>query len=241
MDLYIENVEIADRYDQCSDKLSSDDIPEIGDIVAKPNIMLIRDDSLSIAKKVIDSYNIIPCVLNFANNDKAGGGYSLKGTTQEEILLKTTTLGPTLKPEYYPIDEIIDRYQYWDYKKLALVYSSNVHILRDNKYELIDKPYAISVITCAAINNPRTSGRGYMWESDRTVTRRKIQMILDAAILRGHKVLIAGQWGCGAFGNPLEICDIWVEEVAKRKINVIFPIFDNAFSDTMNEVLMKYQ
>lgn len=241
MDLYIENIDIADRYDSSGIKLTSDDVPDIGDSITKPNVLLVRGDSLSIAKWVIDSCNDVPCVLNFANNDHAGGGYSLKGSTQEEILLKMTTLGVTLKPEYYPLDIMIDKYQYWDYKKLTLVYSPEVYVLRNSEYELITTPYKVSIITCAAICNPRTAGRGYMWESDRRVTRRKIQMILDTAILRGHKILIAGQWGCGAFGNPLEICDIWVEEIAKRKIKVIFPIFDNAFNDTMSELLLKYQ
>lgn len=58
-------------------------------------------------------------------------------------------------------------------------------------------------------------------------------MILDTAIMHKHKYLIAGQWGCGAFGNPLEICKIWVEEINIRDISVIFPVYNEFFEDEL--------
>lgn len=191
---------------------------------SSPDIVLTDCDSTQSAKF---SGNI--CVLNFANNDIAGGGYDLKGTTQEEILLKTTNLGDTLELAHYPIDVVIDKLRYWQYEKLSLIYSPRVTF----------NTTTFAVITCAAINNPRVSNGKYATESDRDVTRRKIRMILDAAIMHGHDVLVAGQWGCGAFGNPLEICSIWVSEIAQRKIKVIFPVFNDKFRQEM-EYSLRY-
>ena len=236
MDIYIENVSIGDRYSRRGEKIHSTEIPLTAGDPKEPSIMLLRDDSLSIAESMAAA-GITPCVLNFANNDIAGSGSSLKGSPQEVVLLKRTTLGGSLLDEYYPIDKIVDKYQYWEYQELALIYAPDVMLIRNADYEIIPVHYKMSIITCAAINNPRTTSGRYMFASDREVTRRKIQMILDTAILRGHNNLIAGQWGCGAFGNPLEICSIWIDEISRRRIKVIFPIFDNAFGDTMRELI----
>jgi uncharacterized protein (TIGR02452 family) len=236
MDIYIENVIIGERYSRDSEKIHSENIPVLAGDLREPSIMLLHGDSLSIAESMAAA-GITPCILNFANNDIAGGGFALKGSTQEEVLLKRTTLGGSLSKEYYPIDKIVDKYQYWDYQDLALIYSPDVMLIRNADYEIIPVHYKMSVVTCAPINNPRATSGRYMFASDREVTRRKIQMILDAATLRGHKNLIAGQWGCGAFGNPLEICSIWIDEITRRDIKVVFPIFDNAFGDTMRELI----
>lgn len=251
MDLFIENVQIGEQFDNSNSKFESDHIPNLADEKPhSPSILLVRGDSLSVAEIVADSggrrggKNIpcdrqIPCVLNFANNDVPGGPYSIKGTTQEEILLKRTTLGGALDKKHYPIDDVEDHYQYWQYKKLGLIYSPRVYVIRDEEYNLLSEPRHIAVITCAAINNPRTTGNSYTYARDREITRRKIEMILDTAVMQGHNNLIAGQWGCGAFGNPMEICTLWIEAIARRNIKVVFPIFDNAFGDTMRELVAK--
>lgn len=240
MDIYTENIWIGERFNNQSEKLYIDDIPKCVVPEHTPQVLLIRGDSLSIADTLAQS-KLNPCVLNFANNDIAGGGYSCKGTTQEEVLLKRMTLGGTLPERFYPIDTVEDKYQYWDYTKIALIYSPEVYVVRNERYELLPEFYKTAVITCAAINNPRTAGGRYANACDRSITQSKIQMILDTAISRGHKNLIAGQWGCGAFGNPLEICELWVEEIARRDIKVVFPVFSNAFGDTMRELLAEYK
>lgn len=61
-----------------------------------------------------------PAILNFANNLAPGQpGARLTGNTQEEQLLKQTSLGATLKSHQYPIDDykepITKEYHYDDH------------------------------------------------------------------------------------------------------------------------------
>ncbi len=233
MDLYIENIQLSDRFNNRGIKFYEENIPSCaGTDSGGPNIRLTTGDSLAHALGPRAA-----CVLNFANNDVPGGPYSLRGKTQEEVLLKRTSLGATLHTNMYPIDTIKDNYSHWVYEKLALIYSPSVYILRDQDYNLTcypTTPGPISIITCAAINNPKLSGDSYLFQSDRDVTRRKIRMIIDTAIMQGHSRLIAGQWGCGAFGNPLEICQIWAEESARRpNLLIEFPIYTREFEQEL--------
>jgi uncharacterized protein (TIGR02452 family) len=194
-----------------------------------PKIHLIQGKgSLEIAEQLIHAGHRV-CVLNFANNDIPGGGLGLKGNTQEEILMKRTTLGASLNPELYPLDDVENQYVRWDYRKLRLAYSPTVRVVRDSELEPMKEGPEMAMISCAAIRTPRSRDGRYLSDEDRDVTRRKITMILDTAIRYGHKVLIAGQWGCGAFLNPLEMCELWVEVARTRDITVVFPTFDKPF------------
>src|SRR6185312_5163219 len=101
MDIFIENVQIGERYDNSNSKFESEHIPNLAnEKLRSPQILLVRGDSLSVAEIIAEDIcrsrdecdKNIPCVLNFANNDVPGGPYSIKGTTQEEVLLKRTTL-----------------------------------------------------------------------------------------------------------------------------------------------------
>jgi len=234
MDIYIENIQISDRFDHSSVKISECSGAPGDDRPIDDKIRFIYCDSIDAAKSVKS-----PCVLNFANAQTPGGPTNLHGTTQEEVLWKRTSLGCTLSKSYYPIDDIVDKYQYWHYKSHSVIYSPRVYVLRDDEYSIIDthSPDIFSVISCAAINNPRTTGQKYLLDRDRVVTRQKIALMLDVAALHSH-TFVAGQWGCGAFGNPLEICSLWVEEINKRNIDVVFPIYNESFEIAMLEAMV---
>lgn len=254
VDIYIENIAIADNFCNYSEKLNEADLrPWIseGNGKTSSNIVITGGDSLKVA--LFASGGITDnikggshpvrdvVVLNFANGNVAGGGYRIKGTTQEEILLKRTTLGATLRPEMYPLDVYEDRFRYYHYKSLGLIYSPEVWILRNKGFDLMEQPFRISTITCAAINNPRTNSGKYVYESDRDITRRKIRMILATAHKYKKQVLVAGMWGCGAFGNPLEICQIWRDEASNYPtLQVVFPVMGES-ADEFSEALWRGQ
>lgn len=69
----------------------------------------------------------------------------------------------------------------------------------------------VSVITIAAIRDPQLklssdnpSILRYKETSDRYLMRSKIRMMFRMAALNGHRRLVLGALGCGAFNNPKE-------------------------------------
>jgi uncharacterized protein (TIGR02452 family) len=219
--------------------VSDANIPYHSEDSARGKVFPIRRmGSLEIAEKLLlNGACKSVCVLNFANNFTPGGPGRLQGSTQEEILFRRTTLGATLDAARYPLDDVENLGRAWKYRTLRLAYSPQVHVVRDTDGKYAPMMFPLSVITCAAIQMPRTRDGRYENDEDRKVTRRKIQMILDIAIDRGHRVLVAGEWGCGAFLNPLEVCEIWVEEIARRPITVAFPTFQRAFHEKLKECM----
>ena len=185
-----------------------------------------RRTSFDIASRLTQlGYSV--CVLNFANNFTPGGPTGLKGNTQEEILMRESNLLEQLDAAQYPLDDVVDEHVRWVYNRLRLAYTGAVTITATND--------VVAVITCAAIAMPRIRDGRYASESDRDVTRRKIDMILDTASSKGHKVLIAGEWGCGAFSNPrAEMCELWVEAARRRSLTIVFPVWTREFLECFN-------
>lgn len=108
MDIYIENISISEQFTNNSTKFLLENIPKSSKSSKSsefphgcPKILTLPNDSISVAIYVIKKTKSVPCVLNFANNEVFGGGYNMKGTTQEEILAKQTTLGATLLSQYF--------------------------------------------------------------------------------------------------------------------------------------------
>lgn len=201
-------------------KLCEYDIPT-GTMSGTGKIVVTDADTIKEFQRRDPNYTGSACILNFANNDIAGGGYGLTGNTQEEALMKDTSLAIDLSFEFYPIDTVVDCGRYWNYRELALIYSKNVTINGVAK-----TPHCIPTITCAAIKCPRQTMDGkYERAENREITLRKIGMILDCAAMFGHNVLIAGAWGCGAFVNPPEIYELWRKEIVRRDLLVVFPMF----------------
>lgn len=210
-------------------RLRERDIPShAGPPRAAPAVHLIARGSLEVAEALC-ARGFRPCVLNFANNEVPGGPTQLKGHTQEEVLMRRTTLSAGLAPALYPLDVVDDRTTSWDYRELGLALSPRVHLVRDAGGAWTGPVAEFAVVSCAAVKLPWTAGGRYRSEADRDVTRRKIGMILDAALGAGHRHLVAGQWGCGAFANPPEICELWADAIRARPISVVFPVFSAAF------------
>ncbi len=240
--IYIENIALSDNFDNTSVKILEADLAQYfrdqpGNVHSKDNIVVVKGDSLKMALRAALA-DLDTVVLNFANNDAPGGGFRMKGNTQEEILMKRTTLGATLPPYMYPLDQREDRFRYYHYRKLGIAYSPEIWILRDKNYEMMPKPARVSMITCAAVNNPRSASGEYSYDSDRDITRRKIRMILATAVKYRKQVLVAGMWGVGAFGNPLEICRIWREEIARYPdLRVVFPIMGESAGEFVRALM----
>ena len=141
-----------------------------------------------------------PLVLNFANAHFAGGGFYLCANAQEESICRRSTLYASLKsPEakkFYRENNLHIRRAEAD----TLVYSPNVVVFRNERCELLSEPRMVSVVSAAAPNR-RALGVFLSRRALESVFERRVRMIMELALRKGHRNLVLGAWGCGAFGN----------------------------------------
>lgn len=148
-----------------------------------------------------------PLVMNFANAHHPGGGFRLGANAQEESLCRCSTLYSSLTSEkasemYKHNNEQLSKVES-DYMLL----SPNVVVFRDERYDLLDSPIVMSVITVPA---PNRNGAAFFANNEliKETFIRRIRILLLTAAKYGYKNLVLGAWGCGAFGNdPKYVAD----------------------------------
>ncbi len=158
-------------------------------------------------------------VLNMANAYHSGGGWLHGSLAQEEAMCYRSSLSFTLKFKYYPIPEA------------GGIYSPTVVVIRENMssgHGLMDlsKPDYLPVFSCvsvAAIRGPAVEkdaggNERYRRASDREIMKEKMRVVLRVSAFRGHRVLVLGALGCGAFANPRgEVVECWKEVFSERE------------------------
>jgi len=184
--------------------------PVLNTALINPNhphaLTLTNEDTLTGAKVLLDKGFRKVAIVNFANKDHVGGGYTNGALAQEEDLCRNSTLFTVLDTlrnnGLYPIEH--DK----------LIYSPGVRIIRSGyttDFKLLDTPLAIDVITQAAynINGPEKNiPKNTVLEG----MRLKIRQSLTVAANNGIEGIILGAFGCGAFGNnPEDISQIYAE------------------------------
>ncbi|KAL8929873.1 MAG: hypothetical protein Q9208_001017 [Pyrenodesmia sp. 3 TL-2023] len=195
----------------------------------------IRLSSLT-TSTVAESSNPAVLVLNMANAKHGGGGWLKGAIAQEEALCYRSSLSFTLKRRFYPMP---DR---------SAIYSPTVVVIREslaNGHRLLDLSHpeklpVVSVVSVAAIRDPSVERRvgdgeeNYRDADDRNLMRSKIRMILRIAAAKGHRKLVLGALGCGAFGNPKgEVVKLWRELLMEAEFgggwweNVVFAVLDD--------------
>ncbi|KAL8859474.1 MAG: hypothetical protein Q9178_004152 [Gyalolechia marmorata] len=211
----------------------------------KTKIRVFNVDTLDIASKInaLTTFTITDpsapkpvLVLNMANAHWAGGGWMKGALAQEEALCYRTSLYLTLKHRFYPM---ADR---------AAIYSPTVVVIRDslaNQHRFldlrrIDDLPVVSVVSMAAVRDPPVLRRisdgyeTYAEPADRELMRAKIRMVLRVAAATGHRQLVLGALGCGAFGNPRgEVVNLWKEAFLEPEFSggwwkdVVFAVLDS--------------
>lgn len=169
--------------------------------------------SSSLSEKVL--------VLNMANAQHGGGGWLKGALAQEEAMCYRSSLSFTLKRRYYPIPDF------------GGIYSPSVLVIRESLasgHNLLDlsNPASlpvVSVVSVAAVRNPEViGGQGeegrYKYAKVRLVMKEKMRVVLRIAAGMGHRSLVLGALGCGAFGNPRgEVVLCWKEVLKEREFS----------------------
>ncbi|KAF2444916.1 hypothetical protein P171DRAFT_286137 [Karstenula rhodostoma CBS 690.94] len=193
-----------------------DQHPAFPALTLKP-IKIHNSDAFELARKLYLSRGKVG-VLNLASDGQPGGGwrYTLS-KTQEEALCYSSTLYPTLKPEWYP----------WPNTgpgSCAGIFSPDVVVFKDTiGNELVQLPAAerhlVSVITMAAPCLPKLTedGERFAVASDLEDLREKIILTLRMAAMNGVTKLVLGAMGCGAYCCPPRVVAEEMKQVIERE------------------------
>jgi len=120
------------------------------------------------------------------------------------------------KPVFYNENILHDGTLYTD----NIIYSPNVPFFRDEYNNFLETPYLLSIVSAPAPNvrSMEDIDEDLLYN---TLYNRALK-ILQIAYLHGHRTIILGAWGCGAFGNSPElVANVFLDSLAA------FPVFDH--------------
>lgn len=192
-----------------------------------PRIEVWADTTAGAARRLAEAGAV--AALDFASAKNPGGGFTGGAKAQEEDVCRGSALYPCLLTQraYYDENRACGTMLYTDH----IIYSPAVPFFRDDRNDLLEQPYACSVITAPAPNAGEELRRRP--DARRDITRtleRRTAMVLEVAALHGERNLILGAWGCGVFRNdPDEVARIFAETLAQ-------PRFAGAFDRIVHAV-----
>lgn len=139
--------------------------------------------------------------LNFASAISVCGGFLGGAKAQEEDLARQSALYACLAPQraYYEENRALRSDLYLD----SMIYSPSVPFFRDDELRWMEAPVAVSIVTA-----PAPACRQGLDPGDPRVhaaLRARARFIVALATARGHRTVVLGAWGCGAFRNDPEI------------------------------------
>jgi uncharacterized protein (TIGR02452 family) len=155
-------------------------------------VQVTNETTLGASRRFMES-GLSPLALNFANGVQPGGGFLNGARAQEEVLCRSSALYQTL----------IDDLMYEEHRRRQepdstdwAIYSPDVPVFRTDHGAELSHPWLLSFLTCAA---PYAPAIGQPRAAD--LLQPRIHRVLGIARAFGHKALVLGAWGCGAFQN----------------------------------------
>jgi uncharacterized protein (TIGR02452 family) len=166
-----------------------------------PRIEVTPETTFEAARRLIrDDGTPDVVALNFASAWNPGGGWLGGAEAQEEDLAIASALVSCQWKvlEFYAANRACPSLSYTDH----IIYSPRVPFFRDPGGVLLGSPLPVSLITAPA---PHAGEHLRRHPDDaegvRSAIGRRSGMILSVARDRGHRTLVLGAWGCGAFRN----------------------------------------
>lgn len=182
-----------------------------------PAFEITTEDSFQAARRFEH-----PLVMNFANAHHPGGGFEIGATAQEESLCRCSTLFASLKSEAAK-----EMYRYNNAHRSGvesdyMLLSDPVYVFRNERYELLDKPVPVGVITLPA---PNRNGLAMFTTSEKleAAMTKRLRIMSAVAKENGFRSLILGAWGCGAFRNdPVKVAGYFKKVLLEEKFGAYF-------------------
>ena len=212
----------------------------------KTSIRIVNEDTfnaaITLAAEAPSAGRV--AVLNMASHSHPGGGWLKGAMAQEEALCYRSSLALSLHRRYYP------------WKQLMGVYTPDVVVIRSDipsGHKLLlpdvkaEELPVVSVLGIAALRCPETrrvkeqdASSGHIVEqtvyadsASRDLTKAKMRLCLRMAARQGHRLLVLGALGCGAFRNPKrEVAHCWLEVLREAEFQggwwqeIVFAVYD---------------
>jgi uncharacterized protein (TIGR02452 family) len=191
-----------------------------GDANPLPMIEVTTESTLAAAARMGED----AATLVFASAKRPGGGFLGGAKAQEESIARSSALYrcQLAVPEFYAYHRKIGDPYYSD----RVIYSPGVPVFRDDNGALLAKPYRTSFLSAAAPNLRNHPQRA---AGAPEVLRRRASRVLQVAATHGHRSLVLGAWGCGAFRNePAIVADAFARALASVNWfdHIVFAIRD---------------
>lgn len=173
-----------------------------------PRIEVTSEKTGEAARRLFEREGLARVVaLNFASAKNPGGGFLGGARAQEEDLARCSALYACLvtQPEYYARNREQSSLLYTDH----LIYSPDVPFFRDERLELLERPFLASIITSPAPNAGEALRKDpALYPRLREVLQARALDVLRVAAHHGHRTLVLGAWGCGVFrNNPHDVAE----------------------------------
>lgn len=189
------------------------------------NIEISLETTIGASYRLIVQEGIKKTVaLNFANPFEPGGGWLRGAPTQEESIVRCSSLITSLtqnmegkfveelantdvevngKKYKNPLSFYLYNIELEEKKRMFasdyLILSPNVPVFRDDQLNFLKQPFELSVITSAAVL------KMYLPNVDdkkiNKIMLERIRKIIKLAIQEGYEAIVLGAFGCGAFAN----------------------------------------
>jgi uncharacterized protein (TIGR02452 family) len=204
---------------------SPEDIVTVKSALYTPTIEVVNETTAQAAVRLMNEGKEHIVALNFASARNPGGGFLAGAIAQEEDLCRCSGLYSCLKskPVFYN-ENILSEGQYYTDN---IIYSPEVPFFRNDHNILLEQPFLLSIISAPA-PNLRDVENVDEDELIQVLYARALK-ILKIAAKNGHKNIILGAWGCGAFGNDPTTVSMIFSEVLKDVPafeHVCFAVYD---------------
>lgn len=246
VDLFRETIRVANQYhkpnsDSTNTKYDYDQIKAMynskHDLYKTKSTMIrvINCDTIDFILDVSRYTDGSILVLNLASDYMPGGGCRSGSMAQEEQLYYCSNydliLGKFNRDQFYPLD----------HSTAESILTTNVSIIRDGKYNFLEKPLKTDFLALPALRKPDLVNGKYHPKDYYTMTK-KIESIFMLAAAKGYKTLILGAIGCGAYQNPTKIVvEIYNDMILKYKTHFNEISFSVLVTDPKNTNFIEFQ
>ncbi|KAJ2001534.1 hypothetical protein GGI04_001145 [Coemansia thaxteri] len=190
----------------------------------KAAIRIVDADAVDVAEKIMElrpDHPRPPAILVFGSKGTPGGGYKRGAGSQEEELVRRSSLLHNLEDPY-----TMDTTRDWSYPlpEFGGVYSPDVAVFRDsesNGYAFREEVAYLSFINVAPYMNVHVDEvNHYGRKANRIIEdtarsyRRKMEVILNIARDQGHQSIVLGAFGCtGPLTVTQQMAQMWKEVI----------------------------
>lgn len=190
-----------------------------------PTIEVFNETTAQSATRLLANGKDKLVALNFASARNVGGGFLAGALAQEEDLCRASGLYVCTKskPIFYNENILSEGRYYTD----NIIYSPDVPFFRDEESKFLEQPFSLSIISSPAPN--LMAAKNINKDEVMQVLLGRAKKILQVAHTHGHKNIILGAWGCGAFGNdPITVATAFSKALKDVPLfnHVCFAVYD---------------